>query len=960
MSPPPVSFTISPLLWISGLVVLLSGLALLAYFLSRHGSSSSAARIGVLSAVGLLITAGFLYLAINHDQPERVREAVRSVERAHEVNFAAERLLSAVQYAEISQRNSLISREPQYVEAWKQAREEVALRMALLRTLVRDRTQQERLTEVERLIGARLEVLDESFQQARTGNVEAAFAIIRAGAGNEIMQGVQSALAEITSGNARLLAQRREAADKERQGLQDRFRLITGVGIVLFVLFAGTLGVLTLLSARTSREIAIAIERAKNDALRANEARLRHFIDSAPAAIAMFDRELRFLAVSRRFIQDYRLNGQAILGRCYYELLPNLPKQWRDTHQRCLQGAIESSSAEPIVNADGTVDWVRWEIHPWRDGEGAIGGLTLFSEDVTDRKRAEDALFREKERAQVTLHSIGDAVITTDTQGRIEYLNPVAETLTGWTRAEAGGQPLPEVFKIINEADRSRAIDPVTRCLAEGRIVGLANHTILVSRDGTERAIADSAAPIHERDGNSVGAVLVFHDVSETRRLARQLEHDAAHDALTGLVNRREFEARLRRSVDSAQRQGVEHALCYFDLDQFKLVNDTAGHAAGDALLKQVRELLAGKFRERDTLARLGGDEFALLLENCQLNEACRIAEVIVAAFRAWRFTWGNRIFQIGASAGVISITSTCKSAQTLLSEADVACYAAKEQGRGRVHVYRKDGVNASPHHAQMLMAATLRDALAEKRFCLYAQPIVPLATDNPAPQCYEILLRMLDTEGSIIPPAAFIPAAERYGLMAAIDRWVIEHAIRAYASLDDQEADTQFAINLSGESLTTKDLAGFVLHQFATHDVRSDRVCFEITETAAIQNLDSAQAFIAELRSHGSHFSLDDFGSGLSSFRYLRELPADYLKIDGSFVRNMSAERQDQAVVEAINEVGHTLGIRTVAEYAHDTATVNTLRLMGVDYAQGYALGTPEPLEQLLSRLGTRPIAMA
>ena len=455
--------------------------------------------------------------------------------------------------------------------------------------------------------------------------------------------------------------------------------------------------------------------------------------------------------------------------------------------------------------------------------------------------------------------------------------------------------------------------------------------------------------PIRDRDGAVLGAVLVFRDVSETRRLARQLAHEAAHDALTGLVNRREFEQRLERAVASAQRHRLGHALCYFDLDQFKLVNDTAGHAAGDALLKQVRGLLVGKFRERDTLARLGGDEFALLLENCELNEACRIAEGIVAAFREWQFTWAGRAFQIGISAGVVAVTPDCKNAQQLLTEADVACYTAKEQGRNRVYVYRKDGAYPSPHHAQMLMASSLRDALAENQFCLYGQPIVSLSEGNGIRRRYEVLLRMVERDHGIVLPGTFIPAAERYGLMAAIDRWVIENAFRAYDARDGSSDRVEIAINLSGDSLSTDDLAKFVLHQFATHNIRSERVCFEITETAAIQNLDHALQFIGEIKARGGRFALDDFGSGLSSFRYLRELPADYLKIDGSFVCNMSRNAHDRAVVAAINEVGHTLGIDTIAEHAHDAATVRSLRQMGVDYAQGYAFGAPAPLEQLL-----------
>jgi EAL domain-containing protein (putative c-di-GMP-specific phosphodiesterase class I) len=356
---------------------------------------------------------------------------------------------------------------------------------------------------------------------------------------------------------------------------------------------------------------------------------------------------------------------------------------------------------------------------------------------------------------------------------------------------------------------------------------------------------------------------------------------------------------------------------------------------------------LSGRFRERDTLARLGGDEFALLLENCGLDEAIRIAEIVVTTFREWRFVWKGRTFHVGASVGVVAIDSDVESAAQLLSQADVACYAAKERGRNRVDVYRKDGAEPSPHHAQILVAATLRDALEQNRFRLFCQPIVALA--GAAPLRYELLIRLLDADGCLVLPKAFIPAAERYGLMSAIDRWVIETAFRAYAEALGASRGVEIAINLSGDSLNDDDFPKFVLEQFERSSVPPDRVCFEITETAAIHNLDRAIEFVTEIRRGGSRVALDDFGSGLSSFTYLRRLPADYLKIDGSFVRDMVNSPREEALVAAINEVGHTLGITTIAEYAHSTAIVDCLRRLGVDCAQGYAFGVPMPLENML-----------
>ena len=337
------------------------------------------------------------------------------------------------------------------------------------------------------------------------------------------------------------------------------------------------------------------------------------------------------------------------------------------------------------------------------------------------------AEFAERQRSMVTLESIGDAVITTDGEGKIGYLNPVAESLTGWSLEEARGQPLLTVFDIINENTRAPAPDPVARCLAEGRIVGLANHTVLLSRDGREYAIQDSAAPIRERDGSLMGAVMVFSDVTAARQLQREISHQAAHDSLTGLVNRREFEQRLSRVLDTARNEASEHALCYLDLDQFKVINDTCGHAAGDELLRQIAVLFQQKIRRRDTLARLGGDEFAVLMEHCNLEQASRVAEALRSAAADLRFSWANDTFTLGVSIGVVPITRSSESVDALLRAADNACYVAKDAGRNRVHVYYDDDVHLAKRRDEMQWVGTLSRALEEGRFELHAQKIADI-----------------------------------------------------------------------------------------------------------------------------------------------------------------------------------------------------------------------------------------
>ena len=573
--------------------------------------------------------------------------------------------------------------------------------------------------------------------------------------------------------------------------------------------------------------------------------------------------------------------------------------------------------------------------------------LVGMTRDITELAQVQEALFKEKERAEVTLHAITNVVITTDAGGHVEYMNPVAETLTGWAIDEVRGLPLAAVCRVIDEQTHQPVADLIADCLAAEHTVRAPENSIVVGRTGREFAVEGSAAPIRSRKDEVSGVVLVFHDVTDTQRMARQLAHDAAHDPLTLLVNRREFERRLERVLKSAKQYGSRHALCYIDLDQFKIVNDTAGHAAGDELLKQVRELLAGKFRERDTLARLGGDEFALLLDNCAIEEALRLSEIIVKTFREYRFEWQGRAFQVGASIGLVPVTAEAESTAQLLAQADVACYTAKDLGRSRVHIYQGEDGAPSLRHSEIHLAASLREALEQERFCLHYQPIVSLGR-NAGPRIrHEVLLRMLNNDGTLVAPRAFIPAAERFGLMPAIDRWVIRTAFRKYAKQFAHLPGAEIAINLSGTSLGDGSLLDYVRKQFDACSIPPASVCFEITETAAIQNLGHAVDFINAVKKAGSHLAIDDFGSGLSSFKYLKTLPADYLKIDGSFVQDMLDNPVDHAMVEAINEVGHIMGIKTIAEYVHNREIMDRLAIIGVDCAQGFAIGEPVPLNE-------------
>jgi diguanylate cyclase (GGDEF)-like protein len=468
----------------------------------------------------------------------------------------------------------------------------------------------------------------------------------------------------------------------------------------------------------------------------------------------------------------------------------------------------------------------------------------------------------------------------------------------------------------------------------------------LEPRRGGRIPIELSVAPIFDRERASAGVVVVFRDVSESRRLTERLSWQATHDALTGLVNRREFERRLELLVEQATVDENEHALLYMDLDQFKVVNDSCGHAAGDALLRLVTATLAQAVRHSDTLARLGGDEFGVLLPGCALEKATSVAEQLRRAVHELSFAWEGKTFRVAASVGVVEIGSGSASGSRLLEAADTACYSAKDKGRNRVQAFKPDDAELALRRGEMQWIARIRSALDDDRLRLYCQRIGPLSPGAPTGDYFEVLIRLLDENGNLVPPMAFIPAAERFNLMPEIDRYVIRKSFEALAGLP---AAPLLAINLSGASFSETGLLDYIKAQFERHRVMPERICFEITETAAIANLEAARRLIHDLRALGCRFSLDDFGSGLSSFGYLKGLSVDQLKIDGRFVRDIAKDPIDAAMVRAIHDIGHVMGLRTVAEWVENDETIAVLRAIGVDYIQGYGVEKPKPIEEAL-----------
>lgn len=534
-------------------------------------------------------------------------------------------------------------------------------------------------------------------------------------------------------------------------------------------------------------------------------------------------------------------------------------------------------------------------------------------------RQSEAEAFAEKELVQVTLGSIADAVITTDSGQRVSYSNRNAEQMLGISGADMLGRPLEEVIRLEGEPG--------------------ALH--LLAADGSLLPVDRSVAQIHAPDGTAIGQVIVLHDASEARRHAAQLSYQATHDDLTDILNRREFERRLRELL-SALRQGSggEHAVLYLDLDRFKIINDTSGHAAGDELIKQVSQLLQSTLRERDIVGRLGGDEFGIMLTQCSHEDALRVAEKVRKAVVDLHFAWGVRSYRIGVSIGLVLLDGRSSSLKEVMKAADAACYMAKEKGRNRIHLYSDDDAELSVRQTEMEAVSRIRAALENDRFCLHLQTIAPLRGGRAHA---EVLVRMLDEEGGLVPPMAFIPAAERYDLMPLLDRWVIRHAFEALAQ---QPPGTSWAINLSGASVCDEGLLEFVLEQQRLTGVALEDVCFEITETVAVANLAQAATLILDLQAQGARFALDDFGAGMSSFAYLKHLPVDYVKIDGSFIKGILHSPTERAMVESINQIAHVMGKQTIAEFVEDDAVLACLRAMGVDFAQGYGVGRPQPLQ--------------
>ncbi len=610
------------------------------------------------------------------------------------------------------------------------------------------------------------------------------------------------------------------------------------------------------------------------------------------------------------------------------------------------QQAADRSFQEAVIDYKNTVLTITFL------ALGVFSTCILISIYIVRRiTRSENLLFREKERAQVTLHSIGDGVITTNIDGIIEYMNNEAEVLTGWSNEDAKGKAINLVCSIRREDNHEHHIFPIEEVITSQRMVNSKGNSIIKQKNDKEFAVEYTASPIFNSEGKLDGVIIVFRNVTEMRLLNHKLSYQATHDALTGLINRVEFEYLTDVILQESKGTLRQHGLCYMDLDQFKVINDTCGHLAGDELLKQLATLLKSQLRDSDIVSRLGGDEFGIIFRDCEIEKAEEILESLRESISTQRFNWDNKSFNMSVSAGLVAFSGHSGSLYDLFSSVDSACYVAKEQGRNRVHVYRENDLVMSARKGEMQWVHRITRALEEDRFQLYYQTIAPLADDKKDSLSCELLIRMIGENGEPIPPMAFIPAAERYNLMSSIDKWVIQEALSIISEFSDRLLvdKCHFSVNISAQSLSDDKFLRYIQNQFKAYNVSPSLFCFEITETTAIANLTIAKSFMTTLKEMGCKFSLDDFGSGLSSFEYLKNLPVDFLKIDGAFVKNLINDQVDKAMVQSINQVGHVMGIGTIAEFAENPEIINVLKEIGVDYAQGYGVSHPKKFDALV-----------
>lgn len=686
--------------------------------------------------------------------------------------------------------------------------------------------------------------------------------------------------------------------------------------------------------------------READEALRDSEVRYRSVVEDMPALICRFRPDGTLTFVNEHYCRYFKKSRRQLIGHNFFQFIPEEDRQKVRDHYSSLTEEQPSVTYEhSVVDADGATRWQRWTDRAIFDAQGTALEYQSIGEDITESREREQALRESEERFRNLIEgSVQGIYIHRDFE--LLFVNQAFAHILGYETADELLADIKNLDQHFAPHERERI-----RAYAEARVKGedvpVRYEYDALHRDGKILTLQNAVRVIAWEGEPAIQSTVI--DVTEARSLSEQLSYQASHDPLTGLLNRRAFEQGLQQLLEKARTNGTEHVLCYLDLDQFKVINDSCGHTAGDELLRQLGVLLQQQARGRDTLARLGGDEFAILLERCSIAQAQRVTGAVRTAIERFRFAWDDKIFNIGVSIGVVSIDHNSESMASVLGMADAACYAAKDAGRNRVHIYREDDEVLARRRGETHWIAVINQAFEDDRFFLNCQSITPLGKANGQVAGHELLIRMRDDDDRIVVPGAFLPAAERYNLVPRLDRWVVGSAFHWFAIHRAQlDGMLMCSINLSGSSLSEDGFLDFVVQQFRKHDLPPEKFCFEVTETAAIANLTHATRFINVLKSLGCRFALDDFGSGLSSFAYLKNLQVDYLKIDGMFVKDIVDDPIHQAMVKSINDMGHVMGKKTIAEFAESDAVLEMLKDIGVDYAQGYGLDRPRPLEEM------------
>ena len=684
--------------------------------------------------------------------------------------------------------------------------------------------------------------------------------------------------------------------------------------------------------------------------LQGREQLFQRLVETVHDAVLVHRKHILF--ANSRFLTLLGLSAAEVVGRPLSDFVgPEYVELVDNNLRRRLLGEPAAERYEVELNgAHGEV--TRVELSSTVIESSGEAALLLTGLEMMPEAATVSVLPAERPRAVATLEAMGESVITVDAEGRIDYINTAAEALLGQSFDQVVGKSFPEVASLVDESDRRSLGDPVRMALTSGGRVSMGRRAVLVPANGVgDRSVELSVTPLKSAGKDTVGLVLVLHDTSELRGLTRQMTYQASHDALTGLVNRREFERRLQEAMDSAQTGDAAHALCYLDLDRFKVVNDTCGHTAGDNMLREVASIIKEAVRDSDTVGRIGGDEFALLLVGCPLEKARQIADDVVHSVSDYRFVWKDKIFNIGVSVGLVEIGRGGGALEDLMNSADSACYVAKKQGGVHVHVYSAREEANARHSGEIHWLQKLQGALRDNKFELYHQPIVHAQVGGLRGPSIEVFVRMEGENGQpASPPAEFIRAAERYRLMPFVDRWVVQTVLSALGRGGMKlPPGRSVAINIAGQTLGDSEFLEFVVDCFDHTGATPADICFEVTESSVVANLDHARRFIAVLHGMGCEFALDDFGSGLSSFSTLRTLPMDYLKIDGSFIRNLAHDTVNQAMVAAMIELSRSLNFRIVAEQVEDQPSLDTVTSMGIDFVQGFIIGRPLPLSVTL-----------